>query len=286
MTWWKPSTWKQSTQLIGTGLIGITAYSLQSTVAFYQTWHWPAWLFFILMAIGAIAFGCTVWLPLRWKGLVENQNINLHAQVTMLERNRDEQARQLMRDYVADLFDVSDYLHIIGSHEPHRRPSFEEALKGKAVAAAEKCTNDIDGIRIAFFDHFETPAKRKHRLACQPANKAGARGVPDQLVSGVEPGKYVLENAMQGKPIFEPDLTNSKEWPQFRDFHSIVIHPVLGGSQLFGIITLDTPVANSLTRYHSQLLAVLASSLSAGISMCRDGWPTSQPAKPLKLKKP
>ncbi|MEU5425715.1 hypothetical protein AB0H73_08905 [Streptomyces olivoreticuli] len=267
MTWWKPASWKQQNQYRWTYALAGIGYCIAVLAAFFKDWGWPTWVLVVALPVGVGAIVLNASLTARRTQSEADKVASLEGQINTLKRNAEERAYLLMQEYLSNTFKLSERLHMISEAPPEARYSYEGTLKLEAVHAAKDCVNEVPDVGVSFFDYH----KRTQRLVCERGNRVGTldREGPNGLTPERNPGKYILERIKEGKGFLEKDVRGSENWPSEQDFQTVMIYPVKAGKSLYGVLIVDCPTAEALTKRHLHYLKGVACGLAAGISMCR-----------------
>lgn len=248
--------WQASSVLIG--LCGATAYLFQILVSFSI----PAWLRWILSAVGSVLLAASVALPI--------------LQANKKDRER-KAALQLANEAIATydrhmhkiLIPMAGLLaEIVSSPTPKAKGLQQEQMKQAVVHFA---LDNITGTepRASFFecDNQSKPTK----MTCSTLWKGRARAPRREFSEGNDAGEEALRVLESKNAKFVADASNDPPpgWTSDRDYLTYIQAPVYNGDRSFGLLCVDAPKPGDLEERDIRLVELLASLLGCGLALTK-----------------
>lgn len=210
-----------------------------------------------LLVLGALSALLAVLLPLRFAR--QQEILRISAQETAVIAVEEYRLR------TADIFIPLARLvgEITVEGDGNRKALLKTRLTQMAVDLALRSNKAPQG-RACFFEYVPGPP-RNFVCAIHAGRADGPRG---DFVETSDRGRAVLDLVAAKKTRLVPDT--SAEYvqgfdPDGADYEAFICAPVVAGSQIFGILTLDSPAAKSLDDNDKREVQLVAMLLAAGL---------------------
>jgi len=203
-------------------------------------------VFWALMLFGGIA------LILSAIAIQAVQVFRDSRRIKTLDAEREDMRRQV-RDALKPIPELIAQLPVLGYRErAHRLQGIAQAC---ATALYMLVAPHAEGVRANVFTLKENP-DRMEWLA-----HVGRGETPRPFISGTPRGDSAMEFITELKPVFYPDLTAKQ--PEgyegsMSDYETFISVPVWSDQKVYGMVSIDSPVKNSLTTGDQYLVEVVA----------------------------